>query len=554
MFSINNKLVKRTLRYIFFIAIVCRVLISVYIGYQYVWFSSSTASAKWGTFVEGIFDKTSYLPYLSKDYQSSFYQGMLFDNCLADPTKWSTSSDLCRVWTEDNQHFIIALNKWFIRSDGTPVSIEDLYFTYNDIIRSNKWNVSWLDQYKDLIITKWTDNKLNITFPTPSKDNISFFTYYILPQHILREYDLENYKSLFGVKPVYTNCANLVTDSVDTRSLIFNLANCTDTNLNFYQVKNAGTFEAFKKSTRDADKTIIDAYVGQETLDGYTGKTIISNKLVTVFFNTTSEKLRVRTRRVLGWLIKHNFYTTGYENFFKKNTDGLFDVFQSTGADVQNLLNRDYTEWGITKEDLMDINVQFLPKALSWTQEAQKSVYYVDSGSVFPLTFTFGTVYDRATIEYKGKAYPLNYVSGKKTADYTISAANKNFGTGLNKYALYGYVKKSKKIIGTLDVYNMIPSAPTSTWSGDVQNKVQLTVIYYDSPLYNFIVERMQAIFKQFGIIDNFTFEKMATPEELQGRLFAGDYDILVSVADMGETKNFTKILLNTVQLLTLVI
>ncbi|MEI7562172.1 MAG: hypothetical protein WCJ39_00105 [bacterium] len=48
-----------------------------------------------------------------------------------------------------------------------------------------------------------------------------------------------------------------------------------------------------------------------------------------------------------------------------------------------------------------------------------------------------------------------------------------------------------------------------------------MRVLYYDSPLYNFVVDRMQNIFRQAQVIDNFTFEKITTPEELQGRLLA---------------------------------
>ncbi|MEI8091041.1 MAG: hypothetical protein WCG98_02050 [bacterium] len=64
------------------------------------------------------------------------------------------AADLCRVWTEDSQNFVVALNKGFIWSDGTPVSIHDLFFTYNDIIRNNKWNINGLNVYKDLIIVQ----------------------------------------------------------------------------------------------------------------------------------------------------------------------------------------------------------------------------------------------------------------------------------------------------------------------------------------------------------------------------------------------------------------
>ena len=97
------------------------------------------------------------------------------------------------------------------------------------------------------------------------------------------------------MKPVYTNCANLVADSSDPYSLIFNLVNCPDTNLNFYQVKDTQTFDAF----RNNPSPMIDAYVGMETLNGYIPENLLTNKLVTVFFNTNSKKLYVRTRRVL---------------------------------------------------------------------------------------------------------------------------------------------------------------------------------------------------------------------------------------------------------------
>jgi len=52
----------------------------------------------------------------------------------------------------------------------------------------------------------------------------------------------------------------------------------------------------------------------------------------------------------------------------------------------------------------------------------------------------------------------------------------------------------------------------------------------------------MQNIFRQFDVLDNFIFQKITTPEELQGRLFAGDYDILVSVVDVGVKKDFTNL------------
>lgn len=158
---------------------------------------------------------------------------------------------MCKVTTKDNQTYSVELNKGFIRSDGTPVSLEDIFFTYNDILHGNTWQIPALGQYQEVIVTKDVNNKLKVSFPTKSVDNILFFSNYILPQHIVAGYDLNDYKSLFAFKPVYTNCANLVPQSTDQYSLIFNLVNCADTNLNFYQIKNTTSFDTFKSSVKN---------------------------------------------------------------------------------------------------------------------------------------------------------------------------------------------------------------------------------------------------------------------------------------------------------------
>ncbi len=108
-----------------------------------------------------------------------------------------------------------------------------------------------LTQYSDITLAKDVNNTLKVTFNSKSSDNILFFTNYILPKHMLINSELNDYKSLFAFKPVYTNCANLVSQSNDEYSLVFNLVNCNQSNLNFYQVKNTPTFDAFKKSVQN---------------------------------------------------------------------------------------------------------------------------------------------------------------------------------------------------------------------------------------------------------------------------------------------------------------
>jgi hypothetical protein len=53
---------------------------------------------------------------------------------------------------------------------------------------------------------------------------------------------------------------------------------------------------------------------------------------------------------------------------------------------------------------------------------------------------------------------------------------------------------------------------------------------------------RMQKIFNDADIGQNFTFEKITTPQELQWRLMVGDYDLLINTVDMWLKKDLTKL------------
>lgn len=544
MIRFTKKLVKDIIRYTFFLSLFLRILVSIYVAYQYVNASSTQVNTKWWTFVEGIFGSTSYLPYLRNDIQSNFYQWLLFNACLKasyDNNEVTYVPDLCEVTTKDNKTYTINLHKWFIWSDGTPISIEDIYFTYNNILRNNMWKLFSLTQYNTVVVEKDVNNALKVTFPSASSDNILFFTNYILPKHILINAELIDYKSIFAFNPVYSNCANLVSQSKDEYSLIFNLVNCPQSNLNYYQVKNTTTFDAFKHDIENWGKSIINAYIWDETLDWYEEHKLVSNKLITIFFNTRSEKLRVRGRRVLWWLLKHNFYTTWYESYIEKNTDGLFDVFQSTWAGVKDLINREYNENIITKEDLIDTNVTTLPTSISIKWENKKIVHFIDTWTSFSTEFVFDTAYDKITIEYKTKTYTLkHFVQWGKSGRFTFDTKEKTFWSGLNKYTIYWYQKTEKKTLASLDIYNVVEDI-YEEWEY-IGTPVKLNVIYYSNWVNDFVVQRMKDIFSGANITENFVFEEITTPEQLQGKLMVGDYDLLINTVDMWLKKDLTKL------------
>lgn len=91
------------------------------------------------------------MPYLKVDDQSVFYQKFLFRSCLTPyqvDEDGNYAQDLCKVYTDDDQNYVLKIidedAKW---SDGTPVNIEDVFFTYDEILRKNRWDIVSLNTW-----------------------------------------------------------------------------------------------------------------------------------------------------------------------------------------------------------------------------------------------------------------------------------------------------------------------------------------------------------------------------------------------------------------------
>ena len=134
---------KRISRYFLWVLFVLWLIVSFILWYFYLFFTGFQEDEKWWTFVEWIFDQVSYLPYLKNDDQSVFYQKFLFRSCLnlyELDENWDYARDLCKVYTEDDQNYVLKLiDENAVWSDWVPVSIEDVFFTYDEIIRQNRW-------------------------------------------------------------------------------------------------------------------------------------------------------------------------------------------------------------------------------------------------------------------------------------------------------------------------------------------------------------------------------------------------------------------------------
>ncbi len=541
LFKEKNTL-KRYLRYIFFVTLILWTLTTIYVIYQYLWASSKQVITKWWTFVEWIFDTTSFLPYLSNDWQSKFYQWFMFDKCLdfvIDKNgRPEYKNKLCDVTTRDYKTYHVSISSWNIRSDWVPLSIDDIFFTYEEIIKKNVFKLPYLEKYSNISVEMdaW---KLKVTFTNSSEDNTLFFTNYILPKHALLSPNVEMYQQSFAIEPVYNNCAKIKSQSTDQYSLIFDLSDCKDTNLWFYQIKNTISFDNFKESVNQMNGSIIDAYIGDENLKWYQNINLESNKLVTLFFNTKSEKMTVRLRRSLWWLINHNFFDSNKDEYMKKYDRDIFTQYLSTGSNIADFVNRINVWWWLSKQELIESGVSELTGNLNFSNKEKAFVFYTENTKQdFTLKLNFENTYEKVAIQHNSGDlyYPSSYSTKTKSLTYWIAPKHNNLNKWLNSYTILWFNKDKKEQIGSINIYNLYRNEE-NLWI-----KENLKILYFDNSLSNYVIAKLKQIFKEYDVSDNFVYEKVADINELEWRLTAWEYDVFVNIIDMWLTTDISKL------------
>ena len=515
---------------VFWALIACWIIITIYMSYRYIISLWSEVSSKWGTYVEGIFWPTSYLPFLSADEQGLFYQSLLFHGCteLSMQEHGMVFNDsLCWIQTNNNQTFTIELNPSFVWSDGTPVTIDDVYFTYKNIIIENQWWLPRFNTYSDTTIEKISDTSLSMTFNKRSIDNKLFFNYHILPRHALMGQWFEHYKSVFWANPVYTKCAQLVTQSNDINSLVFNMNKCPETNLWFYQVKNLHSFNDFKNDYQLTNRSIIDAYYGDEKLDWYIAHPVVTHAYTTLFFNTNSDKMRIRLRRALAWLINHHFYSWKVDDFIWKD-QWIFDTFMSTGASIEEFLTRITPDGSTSIGELEESWVKKLDnKTITFNERDRRHAYYINNNPFsIDIEITTAGSYDSLWIKYGDKDIGniSSYNKTRKTAKHTIPL--REIQSGINTYTLYTKDRNDKVInIGSITVYLLDDKAvEENQWAPETT----ITIIYQNTTSTQKVVQQLKNIFEKMNIVDFFIFMPLENRTEMEAELTSNQYDIAI--------------------------
>ena len=515
----------------------------------------SQEEKKWGTFVEWIFDEVSYLPYLKNDDQSVFYQKFLFRSCLdlynSDEIygvvdwvyMWEKiwyAPDLCKIYTEDNQNYVLRIADWnVVWSDWNLVTIDDVFFTYDEILRKNRWWIPSLNTWNSVNVSL-EDGKINISFPTATLDNANFFVNAILPKHIVESMDLDTYKDYFSLAPVTNWCAKIMPQNKDVNSLIFDVNACEDTKFAYYQVKNYGSFENFEKFLEwKNEKAIVDAYSSIYSLEWFTGQNVLTSKLLWVFFNTDSGKANVRLRRSLWWLVYHNFFTWNYEKYISEYDWDFLNYYVSAGENVSDLMSRltlsdDET---VDTNDLKDSWAQELPTTMSINWVDRKFVFFMQKPEDSrDLEIKFSNEFSDIKIKSStdGSTWsPKNYKAKDKKVVYKL-VNWENLKVWVNNFTVSWFIKNKTYTIASIDVY--VFDKLSTSQSED--NQWKLSVLYYNDPASVFAIQHMRNIFKDAWILDNFIFEPIYNAEELEWKLLMWTYDMYVWTIDLGSRKD----------------
>ncbi len=525
--------------------------LSLILWYQYLLFSSEKDSTRGWTFVEAIFDNVSYLPYWWTNANDSYYQSLFFDSCQKYMSG-SYVSSLCDVTTEDNKTYIVSVATWSSWSDWVEVTADDVFFTYNDIIRNNSWQIPHLDVYDVISVNKKDDGTIKVTFPFVSVDNMNFFTQYILPEHVVKSMELEEYKTLFARNPVYGWCARIHESSQDEASLVFELSDCSFTNILFYQLKSFEGEDDFTEYLRNASSNIIGMYSNANEIAWYKNYKVLTDKYMTIFFNHESKHLNNSIRRSLWGLLEKAFYTGDYSNhIFKDHL--IFDTFWSEWSNLEHHIINKNPRLDVNKDGLERININKISKKIYLSGGAvNQLVYYLDvmpESDKFAVYFRTEKKYDRIIISHEWTTWTQNLPYNKSIDryQYNLELGN-NITEGLNKYSVKGYNKDKIETIAEIDVYYLnLPAVDDESRQQYIKQKWKIKVIYFDDLASNYVVDKLHAIFDENNASQYFHFVSFSSTSEFDTKLMSKDYDVVISPFDFARKKDFSSFLLTDV-------
>lgn len=149
----------------------------------------------WGIYAEWIIWEASLInPLFSnlnpidKDISSLIFRGLM------KYESWSIVDDIAvHTLSTDHKTYTFTLNEWIKWQDWEPLTIEDVYFTYHDIIQSPDFvNPLITEQFKGVDIKLIWNNSISFTLATPYKFFLTSLLIWIVPKHLLKDIPVNN--------------------------------------------------------------------------------------------------------------------------------------------------------------------------------------------------------------------------------------------------------------------------------------------------------------------------------------------------------------------------
>lgn len=527
---IRQKLVKYALVFLFFVWLIA----FGYLYYQYVISSSEQIPAKGGTLVEGVTTNISYLPYVRDTDADLFYQGLLYRACMnyfGSGYQIIYEPDVCKVLTQDNKTFVVSLNTTGSRSDGTPVSIEDVLFTYQDIIKENFRDIPNLRNFQKVDIEKLSEDSLRVTFPGASVDNFNFFTNYILPKHKLKGAGLNYYLTEFKAEPVTSNCASIKAGQADESSLVFDVENCDKAWIRYYQVKKI-------ENPKDlATAKLVDITVTPNEIEGYKNNKLILNKYIGVFFNMQRGRLSIYGRKNIIALLNFHLFNSGNTNAGLIKENFLFDAFPTRITDkvaiIASVLPVSITG-AINTSGIVPPSA--LPDELNIDNIGEKRDFTLPEVTKdFTLTIKSPKPYDTLGITANDQLQEQAETTTNKVVLTLVPGFN--LFDGINTYTIQGMGKDRDETVASINIYYKAPYK--------VSREGAIKVIYYSGdPQLVGLIHKIRTFLGWEDLASYFDFQGFSTAEEFEGKLASKEYDITIRGIDLGLKKDISNLLL----------
>jgi len=420
------------------------------------------------------------------NYYSDYVRSILYKSCLNS----NFEEELCALETSDNKNFIIHLtwnNEW---KDGKKISLEDIYFTYNDIVKNNVlWFINPVSN--NIVSIEKNKDNIKITFENSSINNVEFFKNPILPKHILLWKTKDYYIWEYLIKFVNSTCVDLDKKSDFLNNIILNYENCEDYYINSYQFLLLNNIKDVLRYLTWANK--IDIYNADENLDKniFEKISIKENIRYAFFFNTLkqtdSEVKSYLAWKILSWLaenisISEKVFFNGYGLF-------LLPKKEISKEDLYKKLTNQITE---SQKDEFKNTLKIITwDSINYIYSANNN-FFIQNNIKDKITIYWNIwnwKYHKIAISANGASdySPSSY--NWKTFKYILSSTFKNIKEWKNVYTIYSYnLSGDKKKLDTITIYYKNIIYPTNKKSENKNISVPPFVIVYPN---EWIVENL---------------------------------------------------------------